>query len=122
MNMLMMRRLLQSTALIMTCAVAACSGADGDESTSSATESKDVAAPSEQAAPAQEANLGTGELGKAEQAICKCSGFEGDVICSTTGADFPYPMCSGSALNRVLATCRSACAGGSCVIHPATNC
>jgi hypothetical protein len=31
-------------------------------------------------------------------------------------------MCSGSGLNRVLATCRRACAGGSCAIHPATNC
>jgi hypothetical protein len=122
MTMLMMRRLVQSAAVILACAVAACSGTEGDDSVNAEMESSDVAAPNEEVTPAQNADLSPGELGKAEQALCKCQGFEGEVSCSTTGADFPYLMCNGPALNRARAACGQACPGGSCVIHPASNC
>lgn len=117
-NVTMIRRMALSVVMTMTmtCAVAACSGTDEGEG----TDGNDVPAAGEEGEPAQDSQQ-TVELGTAEQAVCKCQGYEGYVQCSTTHNIYEYFMCSATSLNSALAACRRACSGGSCVIHPA-NC
>ena len=110
MNVTTMRRLALAAVVTMTFAVAACSGTD-EEGTSTDPDSNDVVAPSEE-------SESTGELGTAEQAVCRCEGYEGVVRCSTTGKQYIYWMCNTVSYNNARNACLRACGGGNCVTQP----